>query len=200
MWLLCNLLYSPIWCDAPNNLDSLQFVRYFSLFVFFEQSKFPNMEEPIIPQVLANFNKITGLKARWRPFKKADALSHSGADGLLLFSRNGNTTEMVAEWKTNVLSIHLPLLIAFKKENEDIVVLANTISPGMRTELHQLGINYIDGAGNTFINHDPVFVWIEGRKDTRQPQLKGKPFSKKGLRIIFSYSYAKNTSMQPSGR
>jgi hypothetical protein len=66
------------------------------------------------------------------------------------------------------------------------LVLANDILPKIKSNFKDTGINYIDGAGNAFIKNKNIFVFIEGRKKNEMAKdLKAKPFSKAGLKIIF---------------
>ena len=144
------------------------------------------MERQMLNQILGNFTGITGIKARWRPIKEADYVKYDYVDGIVEFNIRGTKIEMAAEAKNNIQNPSLPHLMNLRNHNKEVIVLANTILPRFKKELHALGINYIDAAGNAFIKQDPVFVWIDGKKEIETPQtLKNKPFSKAGLKVIF---------------
>lgn len=141
----------------------------------------------MVDQILENFTQLTGIKAKWRTIKEAD-YKYDYVDGIVQFNIGGTKIEMAAEAKNNIQNPNLPDLINQKNHNKEVLVLANTIMPRFKKELHALGINYIDAAGNAFVKHDPLFVMIEGRKELEnQKEFKAKPFSKAGLKVIFQF-------------
>lgn len=145
------------------------------------------MERQAVNQILQNFTQVTGIKAKWRATKDA-GYKYDYADGIIQFNTSGTRIEMAAEAKNNIQTPNLPGLINQKTHNKEILVLANTITPRVKKELHVLGINYIDAAGNAFIKHNPLFIMIEGRKEMEtRKELKAKPFSKAGLKVIFQF-------------
>jgi hypothetical protein len=145
------------------------------------------MERQAVKQILENFIQVTGIKAKWRAIKKTD-YKYDHVDGIVEFNTGGTKIEMATEAKNNIQNPNLPGLLNQKNNNGEVLVLANTIIPRFKKELQTMGINYIDGAGNAFIKHDPLFIWIEGRKELETHQdLKSKPFSKAGLKVIFQF-------------
>lgn len=146
------------------------------------------MEREIITQVLGNFTQLTGIKAKWRPIREADYVQYDRVDGFVQFTIGETKIEIPTEGINNVQNPTLPHLMNLKAVNKQVLVIANTIQPRFKKELHTLGINYIDGAGNSFIKQGAVVVLIEGRKEIETPtDLKAKPFSKAGLKVIFQF-------------
>jgi hypothetical protein len=145
------------------------------------------MEKQMITEILGNFTKITGIKAKWRPLREADFM-YDYVDGIVQFDVDGNKIEIPADVKNNIQYPHLPALMVRKQHNKKVLLLAKSIMPRFKKELHALDINYIDAAGNAFIEQKPLFIWIEGRKDiTNESELNGKPFSKAGLKVVFQF-------------
>ncbi len=145
------------------------------------------MERQVVNQILENFTQVTGIKAKWRAIKEADYM-YDYVDGIVQFNIGGTKIEMAAEAKNNIQNPNLLNLINQKNHNKEVLVLANTIMPRFKKELYALGINYIDAAGNAFVKHDPLFIMIEGRKEMETlKELKAKPFSKAGLKVIFQF-------------
>jgi hypothetical protein len=143
------------------------------------------MEKQMITQILENFTQLTGIKAKWRPLKEAD-YKYDYVDGIVQFDIKGEKIEIAADAKNNIQYPNLPTLINQRTHNKEVLLLANTIMPRFKKELHNIGINYIDAAGNTFLKHGPLFIWIEGRKEMEiLKALKDKTFSKASLKVIF---------------
>ena len=143
------------------------------------------MERQLINQILENFVQVTGVKAKWQTLKEADN-KYANVDGILQFNIGGTKTGLVAVVTNNIQNINLPNLLKQKKHNGDLLVIAKTITPRFKNELHTLGINYIDAAGNAFVNQGPLFIMIDGRKDIKiQKDLHAKPFSKTSLKVVF---------------
>ncbi len=146
------------------------------------------MEQKMIAQVLENFTQLTGIKAKWRPIREADYALYDRVDGLAQFTTGDGKTEFAVEAVSNIQNPNLPHFMNLKAVNKHVLIIATTIQPRFKDQLQKLGINYIDNAGNAFIKRDSLFVWIDGRKEIVTPQiLKGKPFSKAGLKVIFQF-------------
>jgi hypothetical protein len=142
------------------------------------------MENLLIKEILDGFTKVTDIKVQWRPLRQATM--HGHADGIVQLSAGKNKIEMAAEGISNVQNTNIPHLMNLVAVNKDVLVIARTIPTRLKEGLQKLGVNYIDAAGNAFINHDPLFIWIDGRKEMyRIPDLKAKPISKAGLKVIF---------------
>lgn len=146
------------------------------------------MEREIITQVLENFTHLTGIKAKWRPIREPDYALYDRVDGLVQFNTGEAKIEFAVEAINNIQNPNIPHFMNLKAVNKHVLIIANIIQPRFKEQLHKLGINYIDNAGNAFIKRDPLFIWIEGRKEiATQQDLKAKPFSKAGLKVIFQF-------------
>ncbi|MDE2422998.1 MAG: hypothetical protein KGN31_02180 [Betaproteobacteria bacterium] len=83
------------------------------------------------------------------------------------------------------------MLISVQKLNENktpVLLIAPYISKNMAEHCRQLGISFIDEAGNVFINTQDVFVYVIGQP--RQNHSKDLPqytaLTNAGLRIVFA--------------
>jgi hypothetical protein len=101
---------------------------------------------------------------------------------------HNKTLQLIAEYKTEPRLMHLPYLNAVNQDMGPIFLIAEYISNPVKEQLRAAKINYLDAAGNIYINCDPIFIYIEGQK--RQPaqaEKNNRVFTKAGLRIVFGF-------------
>lgn len=81
------------------------------------------------------------------------------------------------------------MLLAMKNKDTGLPTMLMTqyINPEMADELRHIGLEFIDSAGNMFINQPPVFVFIKGNK-LKEPVKSAikRAFKKAGLKLIFA--------------
>jgi hypothetical protein len=137
----------------------------------------------IISQILEDFNTATGIKVRWEPKR---SVRDTGIDGILHMNLSKKEISFPVEAKINIYTPHLPGLIELQRYNEGLLVFANHLQPKVRKELKEAGINYMDAAGNAFVQSDSVFILIEGKKQKPVGEaMKVQPFNKAGLKTVF---------------
>jgi len=74
------------------------------------------------------------------------------------------------------------------KQHSDrpIIVIADFISKNATEALKEIGINYIDTAGNAFIKHKDLVFLIEGQKKVNKERTnQPRAFQEAGLKILF---------------
>ena len=68
-----------------------------------------------------------------------------------------------------------------------ILIVAKYIAAEITSEFKVLGINYLDVAGNVFIKHGNVFLFISGQKSKRIATFKqSRAFQESGIKLIFN--------------
>jgi hypothetical protein len=145
------------------------------------------MERQMVNQILETFTHLTGVKAKWVPVKAND-YHYDRVDGVVQFILPDKNIEIAAETKINIQYAHLPSFLNQQTVNKGLLVLAKYIMPKFKKRMQEMGVNYIDAAGNAFIKLTPLTVIVDGRKEVETPQdLKAKPFSKAGLKVIFQF-------------
>lgn len=73
------------------------------------------------------------------------------------------------------------------KTNRPTLVIAKYITSEVALELKENGINYLDLAGNCFINHQDLLLYIVGQKVHKKGKTKQtKVFQEAGIKIIFN--------------
>jgi len=94
----------------------------------------------------------------------------------------------VAEYKSEPRLMHLPTFNALNQDIGPILLVANHISNPVKEELRKAKINYLDAAGNIYIDEDPIFIYIDGqKKENIKEENKNRAFTKTGLKIVFAF-------------
>lgn len=144
------------------------------------------MEGQIIEDVLHKFTDITGIKANWAALKR-DSI-YDRVDGTVIIHVGNQKEELPAEVQKTIVNSNIPSFINTLRVNGKMVVLAETIAPKIRQALKQHNINYMDAAGNAYIIHKNIYIYLEGQKpipvDTAN---KAKAFGKTGLKVIYQF-------------
>lgn len=71
------------------------------------------------------------------------------------------------------------------------ILVADYVNPKMADRLRQEDIQFIDTAGNAYINAPPVYVFVSGKRRPEEtaPTKKGvnRAFDRKGLQVVFAF-------------
>ena len=80
------------------------------------------------------------------------------------------------------------------------LLLTNYVTPHMAEQLRELGINFVDAAGNAYLEQKPVLVWVVGRKPltTVRPPRTGRAFQPGGLKLLFALLCAPDLVARPT--
>lgn len=93
---------------------------------------------------------------------------------------------LLERWLTPVTVGH----VAARRPRSDqpALLLTNYVTPHMAERLRGLGINFVDAAGNAYLEQGPVLIWVVGRKPatTMRPPRAGRAFQPSGLRVLFA--------------
>jgi len=102
----------------------------------------------------------------------------------------GKALDYYAEIKTIVTKPHKLLLLMHKEKlNYPLLLVAKYVNAQMAEQLRLDGIEFIDTAGNTFINQPPIYIFLKGNRppeDVRKAPLK-RAFKPAGLKIIYAF-------------
>ena len=111
------------------------------------------------------------------------------ADYLLRIAMQGKEIRYYAEVKTNVTKADKLLAMMRKADlHHPLLLVTKYINPQLADELKQNGTEYIDTAGNAFINQPPLYVFVKGNKPeiVKVPPLK-RTFKPAGLKVIYGF-------------
>lgn len=111
-----------------------------------------------------------------------------GYDGYLEISKGGNRDKLFVEIKNEVRQPNLADFISkFGDNKRHWIVVSNYIPTPLKNQFKELGINYLESSGNSFINTRNVFLFINDQKVTpNRLASEGKLWNASGLKFIFS--------------
>ncbi len=73
-----------------------------------------------------------------------------------------------------------------KVDNKPLIFVAEYISKSAANQLRDRGINYLDVAGNAYINTGDLAIYVEGQKrNVKQKTNQSRAFQEAGLKILF---------------
>ncbi len=102
---------------------------------------------------------------------------------------NGKKFRYCAEIKNAFTKANILLLLMYKQElPHPLLLVAKHINPFAAQELLKADIEFIDTAGNAFINQPPIYIFVKGNKP---PEIPGeaptnRAFKPTGLKIIYA--------------
>jgi len=111
-------------------------------------------------------------------------------DLLLRMVIQGKELHYYAEIKTTVTKANKLLLLMDKERlPHPLLVIAKYINPQMAEQLVHHGVEFIDTAGNVFINQPPLYIFVKGN---RPPEIPGqtpvkRAFMPTGLKMIYAF-------------
>jgi len=109
-------------------------------------------------------------------------------DAIIIFKRQSFNVEARSEIRASNKGIVLSdTEIIKKKTKRPVILVARYIAQEIAIELRELGINYIDIAGNAYINEGEIFVLISGQKTQYQQKTnQARAFQEAGIKLIFN--------------
>jgi hypothetical protein len=105
----------------------------------------------------------------------------------------GSGTQLLAEIKKWATHTNLGAVINQMQQlatPDAGILVADYVNPNMARKLREVGIQYIDAAGNAYLNQPPVYIHIEGNKPearTRTRTKNGKAFQPAGMKIVCAF-------------
>jgi len=117
-----------------------------------------------------------------------DLHSDQGIDGVATLTRDGKTIEYVFQVKKSVSRSSLgPLSLSFGKENGRRLLVTDYVPPPLADELRRRHIQFIDAAGNAYLDRRGFLVFVAGRRNPHRPgpQKSVRAFRGAGLRVGF---------------
>lgn len=148
-----------------------------------------NIENEILQCVLEVFKKNVALPVDIE--KEADVtLQNLKADWLLRITVQGTELRFYAEVKTNITKAGIGMILLQKaKFPYQTLLVTRHVTAQMAEQLKQDDIQFIDTAGNAYINQPPLYIFVKGNKPPdifRHPPLK-RAFKPAGLRVIYAF-------------
>jgi hypothetical protein len=102
----------------------------------------------------------------------------------------GKTLDYYAEIKANIAKANIFQWLMYKdKLDHPLLIITNYINAQMADRLKLGGLEFIDTAGNAFINNPPLYIFVKGNRPPEflnQPPLE-RAFKPSGLKIVFAF-------------
>lgn len=142
-------------------------------------------EQTIAETATAALQKETGLQVRF------EGRTAKGADGFLYIDKIGEKFAVVIKkWAANT-----PVGTLINKMNdlampEAGILIADYINPRMAEKLKAQDIQFLDAAGNTYLNKFPIYIFITGKKPDEKPAVekpKGRAFQATGMKVVYEF-------------
>lgn len=141
------------------------------------------VEDTPVSEFTERLNAL-GLRSRWEP--RGGRLD-SGIDGVLALTIDGRVLTRRAIVRPSVTPSTVGPVAAAAVE-DDLLLVTRHVSTKIAERLKDLGIQFLDSAGNTYIREPGVLIWVSGRRPEHDPSRVDQPsraFRPTGLRIIF---------------
>ncbi len=150
-----------------------------------------NTEEKIFKPAIEAFRKQCPLQIQVDTLTRQQYQTPDLRPDLLLrLVIQGKELPYYAEIKT-VITKADKLLLLMKKEHlpYPLLVIAKHVNTQAAAQLMRAGIEFIDTAGNAFINQPPIYIYIKGN---RPPEISGqvtlkRAFKPAGLKMIYAF-------------
>jgi len=149
-----------------------------------------NVEEKILHHALEAIKKNMPRETDIEILNLQPAMFEVKPDCLLKMVIQEKELHYYAEIKTAVTKAYkLLLLMRQEKLKYPLLLIAKYVNAQMAEQLRHDGIEFIDTAGNAFINQPPLYIYIKGNRPpeiAQQTSLK-RAFKPAGLRMIYAF-------------
>lgn len=143
------------------------------------------LERQLIKDAFAATGKAAGL--HWEINEEKQ---HHNVDFVLDLDTGAKRLTYFAQVKRRLRPQTLGLVIQQLREYpQPTLLVADYVTPTIADQLRQHGVQFIDTAGNAFLNVPPLLVWIKGEKPNHQdpePRKATRAFAPTGLKVIFA--------------
>ncbi len=158
-------------------------------------------ERKILDEAIAAVGKEAGLTVRIRDLAvrlgdlKIDAELALGHDQIPAFA------EIKPRLQQANLGAVTDQLRMFERRvgGERWILVADYVNPKAAQELRDRGVQFMDTAGNAFIEADNLFVYVKGNKQHQEVRTKeaNRAFEPTGLRVIYAFLKNPDLANQP---
>ena len=113
-------------------------------------------------------------------------------DRLIRMVLKGAELKYYAEIKTAITAVTRAQKLLFlnrMKLDHPLLLIAKYVNPNMAEQLKQDGMEFIDAAGNAFINQPPIYVFIKGNRplEVIMPTPPKRAFRAAGLKVTYAF-------------
>jgi hypothetical protein len=111
------------------------------------------------------------------------------ADALIRVRHGGQEVLYVADVKREIRPATLGAIInQLQRLGQPALLVTNYVTPQLADALKERGIAFLDEAGNAYLNHPPLLVWVKGQRPKQKLNAANgttRAFNTGGLQVIF---------------
>jgi len=175
----------------------LHYVHYYDMFINNEHTNLMykgykminNIEENIFDLAINQFNKNNKIKLGIE-FEERETIANGFVfDKLVKFKYQKKTLLYYIEIKYNINNAVIALLLQHKKNLKHPILLVTRYVNNIKAEeLKKNGIQFLDTAGNAYLNYHPIYIFVKGNKPPEKyyKNKKHRAFEAAGLRMIYA--------------
>ena len=151
-------------------------------------------EVEIIDKAIKKLHKIAGVQLEYKHQSGVKQL----ADGLITIATTPKIILNV-EIKNEIRQSHLPYLLERKKSEKDkFIVVCRYIPMPVKNILKEEKINYLETAGNCYIQVKSFLIYINDQKVTKERETgKSRIWNTAGLKFVFAIFHNPDLLNQP---
>jgi len=135
-------------------------------------------EKGILQNACAAFTRITGMPL--------EVMGRPDARGLAL-QAHGKRVNLVPEVKARITPTDALLPLIRPNPPRNLILVARQVSETMADKLREGGIQFMDEAGNAFINQPPLYIFVKGNRNSilKKAPAIGRVFKQTGIRVLY---------------
>ncbi len=132
---------------------------------------------------------IERLGLGWEILERGPLTGPRRADAIVKLRYPRGDVELVVEVKARPQLRVAEALDQLGRLDLPGLLVADYINPRLAEKLRQLDVNFIDAAGNAYLRHDGLYVWVTGERDKLRLEAereRRRAFQPSGLRLLFA--------------
>lgn len=130
-----------------------------------------------------------GLGLTAELMQEAPTLGRTQADALVRLARGADAVLYAVEVKRALrLGTLGGVLHHMERLGKQALLVADYVTPQMADLLRARGMPFLDAAGNAYLEHPGVLIWVKGQKPAAPivPPALGRAFQPTGLQVLFA--------------
>ena len=144
-------------------------------------------EIDLINKAMEKFGQTTGMKVA-RQAKAPKAGTHA-PDGFVRIQHENEHWDFTVQIKKRITRTTVAIEKAQQAEHiGDYILVTEYVTPPLADLMKEMGLFFLDLAGNVYINKPPIYVFVKGNKlvEELKPATTKRLFKTAGLKVVFA--------------
>jgi len=132
---------------------------------------------------------VERLGLHWEILRRDPPIGTEHADTIVKLRYPGGDAEFLIEIKTRPTQQVADVFTQPGRHDLPKLLVADYINPRMAERLREGEVNFVDAAGNAYLRHDGLYVWVTGEKDNLRLEAERerlRAFQPSGLKLLFA--------------